>query len=365
METFRTHPFDEFRIGRRRAAATALGITLLVHLFIVLALPERMMPAPREARQEEAPVYEIDLVEPQERRYVEANPEAPENEPDRSDQYSFRDQQAADDKPQTDDSNLPAVDGEAESMKVVQGEAEQVEPIPPGVYSPEARPGEEQGTEGGEPGAEAQAMEAPVQPLPPPDFIQQKPVTEDGPGSSADPAGEAREVVEQPDPDAPIDVYRPPVENPADVQTEEGSGGADQARPAPRARPRLDPELITGPLLKSKGSASRHGNLAIDATFSEFGEYEQQFYAAIQSGWYQEIEFFQPIDTSTRVHVRFRIKADGTVDNVEAVQSNASKIATVICETAVSKRSPFRPWTEEMVRVFGDERWINVVFNYR
>jgi hypothetical protein len=123
--------------------------------------------------------------------------------------------------------------------------------------------------------------------------------------------------------------------------------------------------LITGPLLKSESSASRRGNLAIDATFSEFGEYEQQFYVAIQTGWYQEIEFFQPIDTAARVHVRFRIKADGTVDKVEAVESSASKIATVICETAISKRSPFRPWTKEMVRVFGKERWINVVFNYR
>ena len=116
--------------------------------------------------------------------------------------------------------------------------------------------------------------------------------------------------------------------------------------------------------MKSQGSANRRGAIAIDATFSEFGEYEQQFYAAVQIGWYQEIEFFQPIDTSTRVYVRFRMKADGSVDIVEAVKSTAGEIARVICVTAISKRSPFRPWTEEMVQVFGEERWMNVVFNY-
>ena len=82
-------------------------------------------------------------------RYVEANPEAPKNEPDRSEQYSFRAQQAADESPLSDSSNLPKVDGEEESMKIVQGELQQAEPVPPGVYSPNARPGEGEGTEGG------------------------------------------------------------------------------------------------------------------------------------------------------------------------------------------------------------------------
>jgi hypothetical protein len=365
METFLTHPFDEFRLGRWRTAWLALGVTLLVHLLIFLALPERIFPAQRQARENQPVVYEIDLVEPQEMRYVEANPAAPENEPDRSEQYSFRAQQAADESPLADSSNLPKVDGEAESMKIVPGQLQPAEPVPPGVYAPNARPGEGEGAEGGKPGAETQPMPAPVQPLPTPAFIQQKPVAEVGPGSRDERPGEAQELTEQADPDAPINVYRPPVEAQPELQAGNGSGGAVEARPAPRARPRLAPELITGPLLKSEGSASRRGALAIDATFSEFGEYEQQFYAAIQAGWYQEIEFFQPIDTATRVHVRFRIQSDGKVDNVEAVQTTASEIATVICETAITKRSPFRPWTQEMVRVFGTERWMNVVFNYR
>lgn len=366
MDTFSAHPFDDYRTGRWRSAWLAFGITLIIHLAVVFVLPRQMLTVERAAQaEEETDVYEIDLVEAQEQVYVEANPEAPENVPDRSEQYSFRDQQAADQNPLTDSSNRPTVEGEEAAMKIVQGQVEQAEPIPPGVYSPTAQPGDGEGTEGGKLGAEAQPVVAPVQPRPAPDFIEQKPVTEEGPGSSVDLAGPAQEVLEQPDPDAPINVYRPPTQVQPEIQEGDGAGGAVESRPVPRARPRLDPELISGPLLESKGSARLRGTLALDATFSEFGEYEQQFYAAIQAGWYQEIEFFQPIDTATRVHVRFRIKADGTVDQVEAVESTASKIATVICETAISKRSPFRPWTQEMVKVFGTERTLNVVFNYR
>ena len=116
---------------------------------------------------------------------------------------------------------------------------------------------------------------------------------------------------------------------------------------------------------KEEEKEGRRGALAIDATFSEFGEYQQQFYAALQSGWYQEIDFFEPIDTSTRVVVSFRITADGVIDCVEVLHTTASEIATLICQTALTKRSPFRPWTKEMVIVFGQERTLEVVFHYR
>ena len=74
METFLTHPFDEFRLGRWRAAWVAFGITLLMHLLVFLALPERIFPAQRQAKENEPVVYEIDLVEPQDMRYVEPIP---------------------------------------------------------------------------------------------------------------------------------------------------------------------------------------------------------------------------------------------------------------------------------------------------
>ncbi|MGZ0654841.1 hypothetical protein ACWPKO_15510 [Coraliomargarita sp. W4R53] len=353
----------------RWATWVAVLATLLVHVAVVWVVPDELMPLQQGGGEEDAAsdTYEISLVDPVEPRFVEASPEAPENEPDRTDQYSYRSQQAADLNPLEDALNQPNVDGEEDSQKILQGSLEQVPPIEPGVYAPNQRPGEGEGDQGGKLGNPNEAaLPKPSQPLPAPKFIQQDPVTEAGPGSRSDLVGPAEEVFEAPDPEAPIDVYRPqPTTEQQPEVVGDGAGGAIEAQPKPRARPRLAPELITGPLMRSQGSASRRGSVAIDATFSEFGEYEQQFYAAIQTGWYQEIEFFQPIDTATRVQVRFTIHADGRVTDVKAVQSTASEIATFICETALTKRSPFRPWTKEMVQVFGQQRTLNVMFHYR
>jgi hypothetical protein len=344
----------------------ALLITLLLHLAAFFLLPDQLMESadPTESAGEAAQ-YEISLVEPEQQSYVEANPEVPENEPDRTERYSYRSQQAADDSPRSDPENKPEVDGEADSAKILQGVLEQSPPVEPGVYAPETRAGEGPGNLGGEAGNPAEeAAPRIAQPLPAPDFIEQEAVSEAGPGSRMEPAGESSEVVKAPDPEAPIEVYQPPAEREVAEVAADGGGGSPERQAKPRPRPRLAPELTTGTLMRSESSANRRGALAIDATFSEFGEYEQQFYAAVQTGWYQEIEFFQPIDTATQVRVQFTLHADGRVSDVEAVQSNASEIATFICENAISKRSPFRPWTREMVRVFGQERTLTVRFRY-
>ncbi|WPJ96062.1 hypothetical protein SH580_21845 [Coraliomargarita algicola] len=369
IEPSSANPFSLDVREPRWVTWVAVLATLLVHLGVVLIVPEELMPLQSDSGEEAAAdeVYDISLVEPVEPHYVEANPEAPENEPDRTDQYSYRSQQAADDSPLSDALNKPHVEGEEDSQKIVQGTLEPSPPIEPGVYAPNARAGEGEGDQGGKLGQPQElAPPKPTQPLPAPAFIQQDPVTEEGPGSRSDFAGEAQEVFENPDPEAPIDVYRPQPSLEQSQQTPgDGAGGAVEAQPKPRARPRLAPELITGPLMRSQGSARRRGVIAQDATFSEFGEYEQQFYAAIQTGWYQEIEFFQPIDTATSVQVRFTLHADGRVTDVKAVRTTASEIATFICETAITKRSPFRPWTQEMVKVFGQQRTLNVSFHYR
>ena len=369
IEPLPTNPFTPYDRESRWVTLLAFLATLFVHLGVILVVPEELMPRNQgdtDEVQKEVKAYEISLVDPAEARFVEASPEAPENEPDRKDQYSYRAQQAADNSPLSDAANKPKVDGEEDSQKILQGSLEQAPPLEPGVYTPVARPGEDDGDQGGKLGSpNVLVLPQLAKPLPAPNFIQQDPTSALGPGSRVDFVGEAPEVIEAPDPDAPIDVYRP---QPMVEQTQkvgDGKGGSFEAQPVPRARPRLAPELITGPVMRSHASASRRGSLAIDATFSEFGEYEQQFYAAVQTGWYQEIEFYVPIVTSTRVQVRFTLYADGRVDKVKAVQTNASEIATFICETAITKRSPFRPWTKEMVQVFGQQRTLDVVFHYR
>jgi hypothetical protein len=355
----------------RRDWLVPLLLALLIHLGLFLIIPDQLMPGIDLSETEESSVeltlLPSETLPPEDMQYVEVNPEAPENTPDETNQYSFRDQQAANLEESSVLLEAPNIDGELEdSNKIVQGAVEPTPPLPEGVYTTQAKPGEGEGTEGGKAGAQAvaEALVAPVA-RPAPDFLQQEAETEDGTGSSLEMVGPAEELFENPDPNAPIDLYQPPAQtSPATAQTQQGDGSGGSPDAVPRARPRLSPDLIHGPLAKSQGSAPRRGQLGLDATFSEFGEYEQQFYAALQAGWYQEIEFFQPIDTATRVVVRFKILSDGTIVGTEVVSSNASEVATLICETAITKRSPFRPWTKEMIQVFGNERVLTVSFRY-
>lgn len=326
-----------------------------------------MQPLDAEPPKEEAVELILERDASEELRYVEANTEAPKNEPDRKDFYSFRSQQSADENPETSEDNFPAVDGDEVSQKIVQGSVDHQQgaaPLESGVF---VLPRESAGSEN-ENNRDAQAASSmPLIPLPPaPDFIRQKPEVKDGPGSSLEVSGFSQQIVDKSaDTDDPIQLYRPESTERGRQATRGSESNAPEARPLPRKRLRLSPDLLQGPLARSKSSARRRGAIAIDATFSQFGEYEQQFYAAVQAGWYQEIDFFQPIDTSARVVVQFRIKSDGTVDDVTVLDSTAGEIATLICQTALTKRSPFRPWTQEMVQVFGQERIMRVSFSYR
>ena len=357
---------DQAPKGQWRTFLIALLGTLFLHIMLFVWLPDGLLMTKPAANEDREQTVELTLEppDPETLRYVEANPEAPENEPDRKDRYSFRAQQAADENPDVSSDNTPSVDGEEASQKIVQGAVEQSEPMfsEAGVFalsrelvgSPDQR-----------------SVTAQVSRLAPlarepsaPDFIRQAPEVEEGPGSHPELSGESQQVVENPDDKALVHLYRAePTERNQDAN--EPGGSASAAKPLPRKRPTLPPDLVYGPLMRSEGSASRRGAIAIDATFSQFGEYQQQFYAAVQAGWYQEIDFFQPIDTSAQVRVRFRIQSNGIVDEVTVLQSTATQVATLICQTALTKRSPFRPWTEEMIRVFGRERVMEIVFSYR
>jgi len=365
------NPFQEARREQWWSSAAALIIALLLHLSLLVVVPAEFLMSKAALDAHDEPL-EIILLPPEpvtadEPKFVEANPELPENEPDRKDQYSFRAQQASDQSLKEALLDAPNVEGEENSQKIIQGAMDQATPLIPGIYQSAVPLGEGEGRDGGKNGAQAAQVISPAEPLPAPDFIQQKPIANDGPGSSLKTPGTGKEMVEVPSPEAPIKLYKSqPQATQLDQQQEpHGSGGVPVAKPIPRARPTLSPDLINGVVMRSEGSASRRGALAIDATFSEFGEYQQQFYAALQAGWYQEIDFFQPIDTSTRVVVSFRITADGVIHDVDVLHSTASQIATLICQTALTKRSPYRPWTKEMVAVFGQARSLQVVFHYR
>jgi hypothetical protein len=147
-EPWPPYPFSPNDRESRKVTLLAVLATLLLHIGMILILPKELMPRIKsgsDERHKVADIYEISLVDPREARFVEASPEAPENEPDRKDQYSYRAQQAADDSPLSDAANKPKVNGEEDSQKILQGSLQQSSVVEPGVYAPLARLGEGEG----------------------------------------------------------------------------------------------------------------------------------------------------------------------------------------------------------------------------
>lgn len=128
-------------------------VTLLLHVGGYYLVPTELLLRLELSDSADAQEVEVEFVEPAELppellRFVEANPEVPENEPDRKDQYSYRSTQAADERPSESELDAPNVDGETDSQKIIQGELQQAPVAPPAVVAPQVQPGEGPGTEG-------------------------------------------------------------------------------------------------------------------------------------------------------------------------------------------------------------------------
>ena len=320
---------------------------------------------------EKKTIFKVELVEPlpEDFRFVEANPDIAENVPDSTNQYSYRNQQAADNDPKSNRQDAPKVDGSNNSQKIIQGRATTLLPIQSGYYKNKKGQENDQTSQEYVSDKNSSAQEfSNVQPPNKPSFLHNDSTLLVDNGSGLMRLSKKDQFLNSESKKNPrINVYRHSLSanTVLDSNSIFTSDGHPDSRPLPRTRPRLSPELLHGPLMATAGSAARQGTLAIDSTFSEFGEYQQQLYAAIQSGWYQEIDFFQPIDTAARVQIRFTLLANGSIKELETLYSSAGEIATIICENAISKRSPFRKWTQQMIQVFGNEKSMQLVFHYK
>lgn len=297
--------------------------------------------------------------------YAEVNPKAAENKPDKSQFYSFQDQQAADTSLKENNSPVPLLDGsEVSSLKIVSDEVVMEESeLPPGVYPLSQNQNRSPASKDSQAKSMAEALAIPTSLAEAASESQINPFEKSEDKDGIDVIGfENKEAVIL-DENARKKII-PMTKDSLSLIPQDAIVG-EKNRPAPMARPKLSSEITSGPLIQSSSSAQKIGVIALDASFSEFGEYEQQFYSALQVGWYNEVAFYKPMDSGTQVNVSFILKSDGSIDSVKVLSTTAGLIATTICESAIVKRSPFRPWTQDMIQVFGEQKELRVRFHYR
>ena len=289
-----------------RSAALAVAVSLGLHLLLLWVLPDTFHKVVAFVRPVEvltAPVKIDEARLPPKLRFIETNPLANQAVPKTAPFTSSRNQTAAQPVPEKMPTNspLPKSDGTSEQLRIAKGR-------PRSIDQSEAQPISQPSV----------SMAAPVKAAPPP-----------GPGKSA-------------------------------------------ARPSPTPvaanpdRPRATvPSGTYGLLLRRPVGVNRAGSIAVDARFSNYGDYTQRMLEAIQSSWWSIIERsrFESVSRG-RVTVSFRLHRDGTVTDAKIHGSEVTRVMTLACKDAVMAPAPYDIWRADMVAMYGESDTVTINFHY-
>lgn len=303
--------------------------------------------------------------EPPEPKYVETNPEAPENEPDETPNESDRSQQSAQEEldPKLLTKDAPKTEGDVEeSQKIKKGSLTPKQPPPPqGIFSLKPPSPQKPSDEKPDEGKDENKAEAPPPPTTSPLTIEEG-------------KGEGVATIEQKEFQfiPPTETKVIPLQLPKNPVTQATAKKEQTARPAatqprkPLPRPKLPASVLPGMVRTNNFNAQRQGTLAIDAKWSEFGEYSNRMVAAITLQWHKLIynANLQSLPVSV-VHVRFVLNKEGAIESIEVLENTAGQLPAFFCTDAIESRAPFGPWTKPMITTFGDKTDVNIHFHYR
>ncbi|MBK1878868.1 hypothetical protein [Pelagicoccus mobilis] len=366
-----------------------VGGTICIHIWLILFLMFGKFTVEPMETVDRFKDFSIELeapLEPEEEEqvYTQTNPDVPDNEPDDTNRFSARNQQAAnEEKPEElDPENRPAneSDDNIETEQVLSGTL--YEPLP--ALPPSESPNEES--------QEPEEQSTPPQPPSPNQPLLA--AVEDGGqtlkkeiplfGSqeeAEDESGLAEHVYDKLE-EAPTNItdYIEGEQDEGETeQTVEESPelvGAPRARPTleaiqardgvptPRARPQL-PRLPSGPTRDSRLGVSSVGRLAVDAKASKFGEYMERLIETVKLNWDDLVERSSAEERKSVVKIKFILNQHGIVEDIEILEGTTARaIGIYMCREAIQRGVPFGAWPEGLVDMFGTEEDITFSFHY-
>jgi hypothetical protein len=341
-----------------RSIQVGLIWTVLVHLLLLLLAPQLLQSEFSPGRfvqpGSSARTYEVELAPdaflpkppPPPLHFVETNPDANNNIPDKTDNFGAQNQQAAQPVPDKDSTlRMPKTEGKKDfqnDSQVVSGRLEKPEPSQPTPASQE-----QQAT------AKQDQTQKKLQ-VPLSGFIKSK-------GDNADTFG--TESVKLPEPSTGADKYVAGDQN-TDNQTGTGAKAAPTVHPSPLPRPKLT-QVRPAMLQDRPTGVSNAGVVGVDAHFSQFGDYLQELIDIVQIQWDRILSSSgtRPKST-THVMISFRLNSKGEIAEIIKVEGDAGDYGTSAALAAIKERAPYRAWTKEMVAVLGEDQVITFTFYY-
>jgi hypothetical protein len=349
----------------KRSVQIGVGATILVHIVLLILMPEKFDTsltntfAPRRVGSNQS--FNIEMApdqfvlpkaaaKPPPMKFVETNPDAPENIPDKTNNFGAQNQQAAQEQPaKKTGGDRPEMEGrkDFESTQIVTGRLH--EPTPPVPSAP--------------PQPVAPVVEQAVAPAhreqnPLPGFEKVEGDNPNNFGSGLAPAAPNAQAVPE------------KVEGTKDAPLIQGAPGSafaiDPKRP--QSRQVLNHRSVRPAIFSENQLGTKNiGMAAVDARWSNYGVYLQRMVETVQ------IQFDALVSEGkgypspgSRVEVKFKINSDGTITSIVNVDGGMSgPQAEGYCVSAITKPSPYGKWSDDMVAMLGTEQEMTFVFFYQ
>ena len=108
------------------------------------------------------------------------------------------------------------------------------------------------------------------------------------------------------------------------------------------------------------------GPTAVDARWSQYGEYLRRMIETVQIEWERIIINFTAMPAmGSSVSVKFILNSEGNIAEIVKVDSTANDTATEACVSGITRRAPYGPWTDDMRAVLGDRQEMTFTFYYQ
>lgn len=340
-----------------RSVKIGIVATVIVHLILFLTLPHLLTtaPLPRYRGHHTSPIH-IRLVQPpaptpppdhEHQQFVEANPNAPANKPDHTNNFSDRNQQAAQEHPTAHSkSDRPTLKGRKDihSNQIVDGRL--VPPTPPVPPTPRV--------------TQTQQKQTPTP------KHQQNPLSGTERDFNPNVNGIGTNIAKEQSNNRPLPNR---IDGTPDATADNSqiftAPAIDPRHPQPRRT--LDTFARPAVFEQNQFGTSNLGVTAIDARFNQFGVYLQRLVDAVQEEWDRILEGsnIYPPPGST-VQIRFTINSKGQISAIVKVDPSASctEPATKACEAAITTPAPYGPWTDDMIAMLGNQQDLIFTFLY-
>ena len=331
-----------------RSIEIGIVAVLLVHLLIWLLSPYllRMHSGPSVLRPHSS-TRQFNIVltpdtfarpapkPPAPKQFVETNPDAPENIPDKTNNFGAQNQQVAQVKPSaksSDESERPAMEGKKDfqSTQIVSGQLEKHRPVVPVAPAPET------------------AVTPPSHSAP---RAEQNPLPGFEKKQGDNPHGYGTNVAEESENARPIPRK---IEGEKGVPLVEGAMGMQPAIDPmhPRPRPMLVTEQQVRPAILAEnpvGTKNIGRVIAINAKFNQYGLYLQRMADAVQLEFdrlVSEQSTYPPVGSYVVVH--FLLDSHGNIPRFLDIENHSSDIGKRVCLSAIANRAPYGEWTDDM-----------------